>query len=138
MIWRLLRVYLEINRKHDAAGQYVWSFGYGAGLRGARLRHRSTAEAAVATWVAALPGWLAVFEAKCQSVATFHHFAGEGQVGAILLDLGAGDFDLVVGFEIHAHVVEKFLGTKKYLHGIRAALQHQICHGLATCRRNHL
>jgi hypothetical protein len=26
MIWRLLKIYLEINRKHDAAGEYVWSF----------------------------------------------------------------------------------------------------------------
>ena len=96
MIWRLLRISLETIRKDGATGEYVGSLEYAAGLRGARLRRRSTAEAAVATWVAALPGWLAVFEAKRQGVATFHHFAGESQVRAVLLDLGAGDFQLAL------------------------------------------
>ena len=48
MIWRLLRISLETIRKDGATGEYVWSLEYAAGLRSARLRRRSTAEAAVA------------------------------------------------------------------------------------------
>src|ERR1700722_16018211 len=82
----------------------------------------------------ALPGWLAIFEAEGQGFATLEYFAGEGQIRSVLLDLGGGDFNLVVGFERHAHVVEKFLGTKKDMHRVRARaiLHYQVSDGLAT------
>src|ERR1035438_9279110 len=81
----------------------------------------------------ALPGWLAIFEAEGQRFATLEYFACERQIRSVLLDLGAGDFNLVVGFERHAHVVEKFLGTKKDMHGVgaRAILHYQVSDGLA-------
>ena len=69
--------------------------------------------------LASLPGRFAIFKSQRQRVSALDHFAGQSQVGSILLYLGAGDFNRVVRLEHHAHVVEKFLGTKKNLDRIR-------------------
>jgi len=45
----LLKVYLEIIRWRDVAGQ-LGCFAVGCGFWAARLRLRGTAEAAIATW----------------------------------------------------------------------------------------
>src|SRR6266567_8349671 len=79
-----------------------------------------------------LPGGLAVLKAQCQRFPAFDDFAGQYQVRSVLFDLGACDLNLLGGFKLYSHIVEKFLGTKKDLDCIRAALQRHIDDGLST------
>src|SRR6202140_772781 len=89
--------YLEIIRKHDSRGARFaadWeplSFAFAGKPR--RLSPHDL-----------LPGRLAVFKAQSQSVPAPDDFARQSKIRAVLLDLGARHLNLVVRFELHAHV----------------------------------
>jgi len=121
----LLRVYFEVIRKDDKQGSR-W-----ASTRSRRQRNNSCGDGRLgrpATGEAerppksqqaarrhCLPGRLAILEAQRHGVAAFDNLARQRQVHAVLLHLGPRDLNLVVRLERHAHVVEKFLRTKKNL-----------------------
>src|ERR1700689_92896 len=85
-----------------------------------------------------LPGGLPILESQRQRVAALSYFARHGQVGSVLLDLRASHLHRVIRLEDHAHVVEKFLRTKKDLHRLRATLQYQVSGRLRARGGNEL
>src|ERR1700686_3388335 len=123
--------YLEIIRKHHSRGARFAADREPLGFAFAGQPRRLSPHEV-------LPGRLAVFEAQSQSVPALDHFPCQGKVRSVLLDLGARHLNLVVRFELHAHVFQKFLRTKKDIHRIRTTFHHQIGYGFAARGRNKL